>query len=47
MTDRVSPRLPNDIPALGISLAGPPGAAGGGGVGGAPAAGHIRGLAPP
>ncbi|MDO3175203.1 tryptophan-rich sensory protein, partial [Mycobacteroides abscessus subsp. abscessus] len=21
MTDRVSPRLPNDIPALGISLA--------------------------
>ncbi|MDO3243648.1 tryptophan-rich sensory protein, partial [Mycobacteroides abscessus subsp. abscessus] len=31
MTDRVSPRLPNDIPALGISLAGGGGGGGGGG----------------
>ncbi|MDO3015635.1 tryptophan-rich sensory protein, partial [Mycobacteroides abscessus subsp. abscessus] len=37
MTDRVSPRLPNDIPALGISLAGGRGGGGGGGGGGGPA----------
>ncbi|MFT9855237.1 tryptophan-rich sensory protein, partial [Mycobacteroides abscessus subsp. abscessus] len=44
MTDRVSPRLPNDIPALGISLAAAAGGAGGGGVAGAqPAAPEGRG----
>ncbi|MFT9792460.1 TspO/MBR family protein [Mycobacteroides abscessus subsp. abscessus] len=47
MTDRVSPRLPNDIPALGISLAGAPGAAGVGGLASANAAAQYGVLAQP
>ncbi|WP_237140303.1 TspO/MBR family protein, partial [Mycobacteroides abscessus] len=47
MTDRVSPRLPDDIPALGISLAAAAVAAGVGGLASANAAAQYGVLAQP